>query len=322
MAGPERLSEVPADAAVRAAAEDWFRWLTAERRASAHTVAAYRRDLDRFLAFLAEHLGGTVDVAAFAGLRPGDVRAYLARRHRDGLGAASLARALSAVRSFFRFLDRTGAVHNPAVGSVRAPKRPHSVPKALRPEDAKAAMRLAGEPSGGGAWIALRDAAVFALLYGCGLRIAEALGLDRSAAPLGRTLVVTGKGNKQRMVPVLPVVRDAVDSYLAACPHGLGAADPLFVGARGRRLNAGVVQKRMRQVRDALALPETATPHALRHSFATHLLAGGGDLRAIQELLGHASLSTTQRYTEVDAARLLDVYEAAHPRARAGARGG
>ena len=317
MARPEHLSDVAADDAVRAAADDWFRWLAAERRASPHTVAAYRRDLGRFLAFLGEHLGGTVSTQALAGLRPADFRAYLAYRQRDGLGSASLARVLSAVRSFFGFLDRSGIVHNAAVGTIRAPKRPHSVPKALGPGDARAALRLAAEPAAGDAWMALRDAAVFTLLYGCGLRIGEALGLDRAAAPLGRTLVITGKGNKQRMVPVLPVVREAVDAYVAACPHGLGAADPLFVGARGRRLDAAIVQKRMRQVRAALGLPASATPHALRHSFATHLLAGGGDLRAIQELLGHASLSTTQRYTEVDAARLLDVYDDAHPRARA-----
>ena len=315
MAGHHDLSEFAAAADTRSAAEDWFGWLAGERRASAHTVAAYRRDLAAFFAFLAEHLGGVPALDDLTALRAADFRGYLARRRSDGLNAASLARALSTVRSFFRFLDRTGVAHNPALAGVRTPKQPHAVPKPLPVADAVAVVGLAAEPLAD-SWTGLRDSAVLALLYGCGLRISEALGLDRNAAPLGRTLIVTGKGRKQRMVPVLPAVARGVDAYLGAVPFPLGPSDPLFVGARGGRLNAGIVQKRMRQLRAALGLPETATPHALRHSFATHLLAADGDLRSIQELLGHASLRTTQRYTAVDSARLLEVYDRAHPRAR------
>ena len=309
MAGYVDLSELPAAPRIRAAAADWLRWLADERRASPHTVAAYRRDLDAFLAFLRDHLGRPPDGDDLAALRAQDFRSFLARRKADGL----LARALSSTRSFFRFLDRASVAHNPALATVRTPKRPHAVPKPIAAADAKAALALA---AAGGDWIALRDAAVLVLLYGCGLRISEALGLNRAQAPLGRTLRITGKGNKQRIVPVLPVVRQAVDAYTAAVPFPLGPSDPLFVGAKGRRLDPGIVQKRVRGLRMALGLPETATPHALRHSFATHLLAAGGDLRSIQELLGHASLSTTQRYTEVDADRMMQVYADAHPRAR------
>lgn len=302
-------------------AADWLRWLAHERRASPHTVDAYRRDLFAFFSFLAGHLGEVPGAEELGALRATDFRSYLAHRQAGGLAATSLARSLSTVRSFFRFLEKAGIAHNPALTTVRTPKRPHAVPKPLRTEDAKAALALA---AAGPAeeWISLRDAAVLTLLYGCGLRISEALGLNRDALPLGRTLTITGKGSKQRMVPVLPVVREAVDAYAALVPFPLGPGDPLFVGVRGRRLDPGVVQKRMRALRVALGLPETATPHALRHSFATHLLAGGGDLRSIQELLGHASLSTTQRYTEVDAAKMLDVYEDAHPRARRSQAGG
>ena len=313
MAGYVDLSELPAAPRIRDAAADWLRWLAEERRASRHTVAAYRRDLHAFLAFLSDHLGQPPDGDDLAGLRAQDFRSFLARRKGAGLAATSLARALSSTRSFFRFLDRAGIAHNPALATVRTPKRPHAVPKPIAAADAKTALALAAE---GGDWIALRDTAVLALLYGCGLRISEALGLNRAAAPLGRTLRITGKGNKQRLVPVLPVVQQAVDAYTAAVPFPLGPRDPLFVGAKGRRLDPGIVQKRMRGLRTALGLPETATPHALRHSFATHLLAAGGDLRSIQELLGHASLSTTQRYTEVDADRMMQVYADAHPRAR------
>lgn len=319
MAGHNDLNNFSATADTRSAAEDWFRWLEGERRASAHTVAAYRRDLSGFFAFLAEHLGGAPALADLAALRAADFRGYLARRRSDGLNAASLARILSTVRSFFRFLDRNGIAHNPALAGVRTPKQPHAVPKPLPVADAMAVVSLATEPTGD-SWTGLRDSAVLALLYGCGLRISEALGLNRNAAPLGRTLTITGKGRKQRMLPVLPAVARGVDAYLKAVPFPLGPSDPLFVGVRGSRLNAGVVQKRMRQLRRSLGLPETATPHALRHSFATHLLAADGDLRSIQELLGHASLRTTQRYTAVDAARLLDVYDRAHPRARTGGR--
>jgi integrase/recombinase XerC len=316
--GPEPipLARFAATAELRDAIARWQSWLADERRASPHTTASYGRDLAAFLDFLREHLGGLPDLAALAALTPADFRAYLAQRAAQDLKRSSTARAMSVLRGFFRFLDRRGLVHNPALAAVRTPKLPRSVPKALNVEDADATLdmveAIATQP-----WLGTRDCAVLTLLYGCGLRISEALGLKRREAPVAPgTLTITGKGGKQRMVPVLPAVAAAVRDYLAACPYALGAADPLFVGARGGPLNPRLVQAQMAKLRSALGLPEGATPHALRHSFATHLLGGGADLRAIQELLGHASLSTTQRYTAVDAARLVAVYDKAHPRAR------
>ncbi len=305
----------PVDARLSAAIADWRQWLTAEKRVSPHTLSAYGRDLGGFLGFLAGHLGESVSLDALSVLSPADFRAWLAHRALDGLEKSSTARALSTVRGFFRFLERRGLAANPAVAAVRGPRVPRSVPKALTVGEAMDALESVGELSDE-PWVAARDAAVLALLYGCGLRVGEALALDRRALPLGDTITITGKGGKARMVPVLPVVRRAVDDYVALCPYRLGAGDPLFVGVRGGRLGPRRVQQAIQTLRGWLGLPETATPHALRHSFATHLLAGGGDLRAIQELLGHASLSTTQRYTAVDAARLLDVHRAAHPRDR------
>jgi integrase/recombinase XerC len=315
MPGKAGLILFAAEPAVAKAIEAWRSWLADERRASPHTLDAYGRDMAAFLAFVAGHLGfppGLRDLETFSAA---DFRGWLARRSADGLSRASTARAMSTVRGFFRFMNRRGGLHNPALAVVRTPRLAKSVPKALDVADAletvEAVADFSDEP-----WIARRDVAVLTLLYGCGLRIGEALSLNRGQAPAGDTLIVTGKGNKQRLVPVLPVVKEAIDAYLAACPYGLEPEDPLFVGARGKRLTARVVQLRMRDVRLMLGLPETATPHALRHSFATHLLAGGGDLRTIQELLGHASLSTTQRYTDVDSTRLMAVYAATHPRAK------
>ena len=299
---------------LRAAIASWLSWLAGERRASAHTVAAYGRDLVFFLDFLAEHLGETPCLATFAQLAPADFRSYLAHRSAR-LERSSIARALSVVRGFVRFLERRGLAAAPALAVLRAPKLPKSVPKPLSVGDAAEMIDAPAELAAAD-WQAKRDVAVMTLLYGCGLRISEALGLRRSEAPRSEVVTITGKGRKQRLVPVLPAVREAIGEYLAACPYPLGGDGPLFVGARGGPLNPRLVQQRMANLRDRLGLPETATPHALRHSFATHLLAGGGDLRAIQELLGHASLSTTQRYTSVETERLLAVYEAAHPRAR------
>jgi len=294
--------------------EAWRMWLASEKRASRHTLDSYGRDISTFFAFLAAHLGEPAGLADLKALRPADFRAWLAARRGDELSATSNARALSSLRGFYRFLDRNGLAHNPHVTTLRTPKLPHSLPKALVVTDAERLVEDVGsiqeEP-----WIAARDVAVITLLYGCGLRIDEALSLDRNILPLGDTLTVTGKGRKQRIVPLLPAVRAAVDDYVARCPYQPGADGPLFLGARGKRLQAGIIQAQMRKARVALGLPETATPHALRHSFATHLLGAGGDLRAIQELLGHVSLSTTQRYTAVDAERLLEVYQKAHPRA-------
>ena len=294
---------------------DWLAYLRDERRASAHTLAAYRRDLESFTRFLAGHLGKLPDLDDLATLRLADFRAWLARRAEEDRAKTSTARAVSSVRGFFRYLKRHGKVENAAIGALRTPKLPQALPKPLSPDETEDTVARIGDVAGD-PWMALRDTALVTLLYGCGLRISEALSLERKAAPFGDSLRIKGKGNKERIVPVLPAVGDAVAAYLAACPYRLKPNDPLFVGARGARLQAGVVQRQLRKVRRYLGLPETATPHALRHSFATHLLSGGADLRAIQELLGHASLSTTQRYTAVDKAQLMEVYARAHPRAR------
>jgi len=306
------------DAAAQVAA--WREWLTHERRAAVHTLDAYTRDLAGFLSFVTEHRGTPPTLADLAALGRGDFRAWLARRGLDGLSAASTARALSTLRGFFRFLARRAGVENGAISAVGTPKRPRAVPRPLSAAEAEDAIDAVDELSDA-AWIGARDKALLLLLYGCGLRISEALSLDRGDVPLPRgenvgSLTVIGKGNKQRQVPLLPVVAEAIAHYLAACPFAGDADSPLFLGARGKRMSPRIAQLRLQQLRALLGLPETATPHALRHSFATHLLAGGGDLRAIQELLGHASLSTTQRYTEVDAAALLSAYDRAHPRAR------
>ena len=305
------------DAALRRAVGQWYDQLSAERRASPYTLAAYGRDLGAFLDFLAFHLGGPPGLTDLAALKSGDFRAWLANRTQAGLARSSTARALSVVRGFYRFLDREALAHNAAIGAVRSPRQTRAVPKALGVAEMGELLDSAAEPERdkSESWVAVRDVAVLTLLYGCGLRISEALGLDRRDVPTNGSLTVDGKGGKQRRVPVLPIVADAIAEYVAACPYTLAPEGPLFVGVRGGRLNPRMVQARMQSLRGQLGLPKEATPHALRHSFATHLLGAGGDLRTIQELLGHASLSTTQRYTDVDAERLLDVYSRAHPRA-------
>jgi integrase/recombinase XerC len=299
--------------------EQWLGYLSSERRMSPKTVEAYARDVRQFLGFLCGHLGGRVTLSALARLKPLDVRAYMAARRGDGIGSRSLMRMLAGARSFARFLERNGKGKVGALAAVRTPKLAKTLPKPL---PIVAAKRIAETELRAGeereSWILARDAAVLALLYGSGVRISEALGLKRKdfAAPgPGDAVTVTGKGNKARMVPVLPQVAALVAEYVALCPYAPPADGPLFVGAKGGPLSARVVQLAMARLRGALGLPETATPHALRHSFATHLLARGGDLRAIQELLGHASLSTTQIYTAVDTERLMEVYRSAHPRA-------
>jgi integrase/recombinase XerC len=307
------LASLAADDTAAPLARDWARHLATERRLADHTLVSYLRDLQDFFAFLQGHHGGPVSKAMLEGLGVPDFRAWLATRKRRGLSARSTARGLSAVRGFYRFLGRTRVLDNAAVQAVNTPKLPHSVPRPLSVDGALAVVDEVGSLSDE-QWVADRDTAVITLLYGCGLRISEALGLRRREAPEGRSMVIRGKGGKQRLVPVLPAVRDAIAAYLAACPFVLAPDGPLFVGVRGKQLNPGIVQQRVRVLRGALGLPDSATPHALRHSFATHLLSSGGDLRTIQELLGHASLSTTQHYTEVDTARLLSIYDAAHPR--------
>jgi integrase/recombinase XerC len=283
---------------------------------SPKTVEAYRRDVLQFLGFLAEHLGGAPSLKQLATLMPADVRAFLASRRANGIGSRSLMRTLAGTRAFARFLERTGKGKVGALAAIRSPKLAKTLP---RPLTATSAKRVADPDITAGderePWIHARDAAVLALLYGAGLRISEALGLKRAEAGARDTFTVTGKGRKQRMVPVLPQVQKLIAEYLALCPYDLPGDGPLFVGAKGGPLSPRVIQLAMARLRGALGLPDTATPHALRHSFATHLLARGGDLRSIQELLGHASLSTTQIYTQVDAERLIEAYRAAHPRA-------
>ena len=308
------LAALSSDPALARAIDEWRRWLTHEKRASRHTIDAYNRDLGAFLSFLQTHLGAQPRLADLEGLSAADFRAWMARRASNGLSRSSTARAMSVLRGFYRWLERNEYGANHAIRAMRSPKRPHGIPKPLTVSDTDLLLDsldlLPGEP-----WETQRDVALFTLLYGCGLRISEALDLNRREAPAGDSLTVTGKGNKERMLPVLPVVREAVQAYLKSCPWQPGGDGPLFMGVRGKRLNAGVAQKRLRELRLLLGLADSVTPHALRHSFATHLLSGGGDLRTIQELLGHASLSTTQRYTEVDSDNLMATYRAAHPRA-------
>lgn len=297
----------------------WLSHLRAERRLSAKTLEAYARDLRQCLAFLSEHWGAQVTLKRFAALEATDIRSFLAMRRADDIGGRSLARSLAGLRSFARFLEREGKGKVGALSAIRAPKIGKSLPK---PIQIAAAKRFADADERAGEdrdpWIWARDAAVMALLYGSGLRISEALGLKRREVPKpgeGDVIVVTGKGNRTRMVPVLRKVLELVQEYAAICPHPLPPEGPMFVGARGGPLKARIIQLTMERLRGALGLPDSATPHALRHSFATHLLSRGGDLRAIQELLGHASLSTTQIYTGIDSERLLEVYRSAHPRA-------
>ncbi len=310
---------VSAAPSAQALFDAWFAYITAERRLASNTVAAYLRDLRDFFAFMQDHLGEAPDRAALEALELRDFRSWLAARRLRGNSSRSTARALSAVRSFYRFAERGDALKNGAIHLITSPKLPHLVPRPLSVEGAKAVLDEIGA-LGEEDWIGLRDTAVVTLLYGCGLRISEALSLNRQDVDSGESIRVTGKGGKERLVPVLPVVTQAIAAYLAACPYPLGPDSPLFVGKRGGRLSPRVIQGRLQTLRTALGLPPSATPHALRHSFATHLLAGGGDLRTIQELLGHASLSTTQHYTEVDTDQLMAVYDAAHP--RAGGRAG
>ena len=297
----------------------WLSHLRAERRLSPKTLEAYARDVRQCLMFLGEHWGAQVTLPRFAALEASDVRAFMASRRAHDIGGRSLMRALAGLRSFGRFLEQEGKGKVGALSAIRAPKVGKSLPKPIQMAAAKRfadATERVGENRD--PWIWARDAAVMALLYGSGLRISEALGLKRRDVPLpgaGDVLIVTGKGNKTRMVPVLQNVLALIQDYVAMCPHPLPAEGPIFVGSRGGPLSPRIIQLTMERLRGALGLPDSATPHALRHSFATHLLTRGGDLRAIQELLGHASLSTTQIYTGIDTERLFEVYRTAHPRA-------
>ncbi len=293
------------------------KWLDHERAlagAAENTLKAYQTDVLGFLAFMTQHNGEAQGLAPIAKVTVRDMRSWMAHERGRGVGARSLARSLSAVKSFYRWLSEREDFEPTAVLSTRAPKFQRKLPRPLA-EDAATAMIETVELQSREPWVAARDSAVVTLLYGCGLRISEALGLTASDAPLPDVLRITGKGGKERIVPVIDVARDAVGTYLQLCPYQIEPDQPLFRAIRGGPLAPRAIQKAMEQSRMQLGLPATATPHAMRHSFATHLLAAGGDLRAIQELLGHASLSTTQAYTAVDAARLMEVYDKAHPKA-------
>ena len=315
---PEPIAPASADPTLALAMTHWLAHLRAERRLSPKTLEAYARDLRQFLDFLCCQWGEHVTLARFAAIEAVDIRAFLAMRRAEDIASRSLMRALAGLRSFGRFLEREGRGRVGALSAIRAPKVGKSLPKPIGMTAAKRftdADERAGETRE--QWILARDAAVMALLYGSGLRISEALALKRRDVPKpgeGDVLIVTGKGNKTRMVPVLKNVLQLVQDYVATCPHPLPPGGPVFVGARGGPLSPRIIQLAMERMRGALGLPDSATPHALRHSFATHLLSRGGDLRAIQELLGHASLSTTQIYTGIDSERLLEVYRQAHPR--------
>lgn len=315
MAAPTARAEALSPG-VAALLERWLGQLSAVRRRSPKTVEAYRRDVVRYLAFLARHLGGAPSPAGLGALGIADLRAWMAAERRRGLSARSLARALAAVRAFHRWLAEAEGIECAAIEVVRTPKVPGGLPRPVAEQEARAVLAAVGghrEP-----WIAARDQAALTLIWGSGLRISEALGLRQRDAPLGETVRVRGKGGREREVPVLPAARAAVDHYRALCPYAARPGDALFLGARGGPLNPRLLQKAMAEARVALGLPAHATPHALRHAFATQLLAAGGDLRAVQELLGHASLASTQIYTRVEGERLLEVYERAHPRARSG----
>ncbi|MEO3415835.1 tyrosine recombinase XerC [Roseovarius sp. CAU 1744] len=300
--------------AARDALQGWLEARKALGGAAENTIQAYGRDVAGFLAFMTEYKGETQGLAALARISVGDMRSWMAFERGRDVGARSLARKLSAVKGFYRWLSEREGFEPTAVLATRAPKFQRKLPRPLSAEaaqDVLDAVDLQHENP----WISARDQAVVTLLYGCGLRISEALNLCGRDLPLADTLRIIGKGGKERLVPVIPAVRQAMERYLDLCPHPQGDALPVFRGLRGGKLNPRLVQKLIAEVRMQLGLPASATPHAMRHSFATHLLNAGGDLRAIQELLGHASLSTTQAYTAVDTARLMEVYQATHPKA-------
>ena len=311
------LSHLPVDAALRNHFGDWLEWLSNIKNFSNHTVVAYQHDLTGFLHFMQQHLGGEVSVKQLETLEARDFRSWLTSQAAAGQANTSNARGLSVVRGFFRYLQKQKILENPAIFNIRSPKLKKPLPKALSVEQSQSAMDSISDLREEG-WIAARDRALLALIYGTGLRISEALSLTRREVENETLLHITGKGNKQRIVPLLPEVIAVVQRYIAHCPyHQTGDKNaPLFLGARGKPLQPAIFQRQLQKLRMMYGLPESTTPHAFRHSFATHLLAEGGDLRAIQELLGHSSLSTTQRYTHVDASRLMKAYQASHPRGK------
>lgn len=308
---PETLECCASDLAKALGA--WQQWLKVEKNVSKHTLRAYTGDLSQFVQFLSNHKARAISVADVADANLSEFRSWMSRQTMNGRANSSRARTLSGLKNFLSWMDKQGLAHNAAIKTVRTPKLPRKLPRPLQETQAFRVL----EENGDGDWVSLRDKALFTLLYGCGLRIDEALSLNISDLPRDGFLRVMGKGRKERQVPVLPMVTDALVRYRDACPYGEDGSRPIFIGEKnGKRLNQGVAQKAMRDLRRLLGLPETATPHALRHSFATHLLQNGANLREIQELLGHASLSTTQRYTDINAEEMLAIYRKAHPRAQ------
>jgi len=291
----------------------WLRFLTSEKRMSKHTIDAYMRDLRSFLNFLCTHYGENISLNKLENISVSDFRSYLASRRMGGLTSRSMARVLSTLRSFFKYCDRIECIKNLAIQHIKAPKVPRSLPRPLTEISAMDVLDSV-KFMGKGDWTDLRDLAVITLLYGCGLRINEALSLNFGNIPRSDTMVIKGKRGKERLVPILPLIHKTIKNYVDACPFPLKEGDPLFMGIRGKRLNPRSIQLTMEKIRGTLGLPDSATPHSLRHSFATHLLSAGGDLRTIQELLGHKNLSTTQHYTDVDSDALMSVYDKAHPR--------
>jgi len=312
---PDIPELLPVTEDVREAVGAWLAWLGQERRASKNTMASYQFDVSNLFKFLSGYRGGNVSLKVLAGLTLTDFRAWLAWNADSEHGASSRARAVAGARNFFVWLDRTGRLHNAAITLLKTPKTLRRLPRPVSEASAEDIIHLAKNVSEEG-WIGRRDEALFTLLYAAGLRIGEALSLRGEDAAGKSRITVIGKGHKERAVPLLPIVREAIDKYVASCPYPVSGKGRLFVGARGEALNPGVAQRNLRRLRRDLNLPDSVTPHALRHSFATHLLASGADLRTLQELLGHSSLSTTQLYTKVEAGRIAQVYRAAHPRAK------
>ena len=306
---------LPLAADTLAAVSRWRDWLQSERRVAAKTVESYSFDLHNLFHFLTHHRTGQITLSMLSTLSLTDFRAWLAHNAAQNIGAASRARAVAGVRNFFHWLDRSGQLHNAAIDILQLPKTARRLPRPVTEIQAQDIVSMASNTLQEN-WCGLRDEALFTLLYGAGLRIGEALSLTRADITHGDRVTVTGKGNKQRNVPLLPVIQKAVEKYLTACPYALKPDAPVFIGARGEKLTPAIAQRNLRILRRQLGLPDTVTPHALRHSFATHLLASGADLRSLQELLGHSSLSTTQLYTQVDAQQLSNTYREAHPRAK------
>ncbi len=315
MSSAKNIVDLPWAEDVIDAVAKWQSWLRYEKRASAHTIDSYQFDIRNLFQFLNDHRGRQINLAMLSSLTLADFRSWLANNAAEDRQAASRARAVAGIRNFFRWLDRSGQLHNNAIELLKLPKTSRRLPRPVTEVEAQDIVTLSKNVPQED-WIGKRDQALFTLLYGAGLRISEALALTHADLAQKDRVTVTGKGNKQRNVPLLPIIREALDAYLESCPYAAKPKEPIFVGSRGEKLNPAVAQRNLRQLRRQLNLPDSVTPHALRHSFATHLLASGADLRSLQELLGHSSLSTTQLYTQVDAQQLAKAYKAAHPRAK------